>query len=226
MNTKTAKEILKKVKKDYNQISDSFDETRKYSWKEFELALPYLKKAEKVIDLGCGNGRFYKYIEDKKVKCKYFGLDNSEELIKKAKTNFKNAKFKLVDILKISQINESFDFAASIASIHHIPSKELRKKAIIEIGRILEKSGTLFITAWNLFQPKYKKYIWQSRFRHIYSFGKYDWHDTFIPWGKSGIKRYYYAFKKKELRKLLSENGFKILEEQTGNNFVFICTKK
>ena len=225
MNTKTAQELLKKVKEDYNKISEEFHQTRQHGWSEFNQAIKYIKNSDEIIDIGCGNGRFYSYLRDKR-NCSYLGIDNNKDLIKKASHSFKNTKFKLGDILKIPQKDGNSDFAASIASIHHIPSKELREKAIIEISRVIKKNGTLFLTAWNLFQPKYKKYIWQSRLRHIYSFGKYDWHDTFIPWGKSGVKRYYYAFTGKELRKLLSENGFKILEEKTGNNFVFICTKK
>jgi hypothetical protein len=91
--------------------------------------------------------------------------------------------------------------------------------------RILKEKGTLIITVWNLFQPKYKKYIWKSRLRHILSFGKYDSRDTFIPWGKTGVNRYYYAFKPKEFIKLV-DNKFEIIKEIKGNNLIYICRKK
>ena len=72
---------------------------------------------------------------------------------------------------------------------------------------------------------KYKKHIWKARRKHLSSLGKYGPRDTFIPWSNSGINRYYYAFKTKGLRKLLEENGFKVILEHTARNILFICKK-
>ncbi|MFH1218676.1 MAG: class I SAM-dependent methyltransferase [Candidatus Peregrinibacteria bacterium] len=222
MHKKTAKKLLKKVKQDYSQISDEFDKTRQTNWKEFEIFLPYIKNSQKVADLGCGNGRLYKFLK-KHTKINYIGIDNSAQLLNKAKKAFPKAKFINANLTLLPNIK--VDLCLAIASLHHIPSKPLRQKAIKQFHKILKKNGTLIITVWNLFQPKYKKYIWKSRIRHILSLGKYDARDTFIPWGKTKVKRYYYAFKPKELRKLL-QNKFEILKEEKSNNFTLICRKK
>lgn len=222
MKKETREEILKKVVKDYDQIAKEFDTTRQYNWKEFEIFLPYIKDNDKLLDIGCGNGRFYKFIS-KHRKVKYTGLEKSKNLIKAAKKQNK-AKFVQGDMLSLPFKDNSQNTITAIASIHHIPSKELRKKAIREMNRTLDKEGTLIITAWNLFQPKYKKYIWQSRLKSLLSLGKYDARDTFIPWNNK-TKRYYYAFKEKELEKLLTQNGFKIIKKNKGRNFTFICKK-
>lgn len=224
MNEKTTKFLLEKVKKDYSNISDDFNKTRKHSWKEFEGFLKYIKNDQKIVDLGCGNGRFYEFIKKHK-KIQYTGIDNNSPLLTKAKKTYSEASFIKGDLLKIPIQNGKIDTVISIASFHHIPSIKLKEKAINEIYRILKNKGILIITVWNLFQKKYKRYIWQARIKHILSFGKYDSLDTFIPWGKTEVKRYYYAFKFKELKKLL-EKKFKILEGYKGNNLVFICRKK
>lgn len=227
MNQKTAKKLLQKVVEDYNKISEDFDKTRKSDWKEFELFLDYIKNGQFVADLGCGNGRFYKFIS-KHREIKYLGIDNNEKLLEKARKDFKKdekEEFVKGDLISLPLDNEMVDIAVSIASLHHIPSTDFRNKSIQEIHRILKKEGILILTVWNLFQPKYKKYIWKSRLRYILSFGKYDTRDTFIPWGKSGVKRYYYAFTAKELKALLKPH-FEIIKEQHENNFVFICKKK
>ncbi|MFH1284373.1 MAG: class I SAM-dependent methyltransferase [Candidatus Peregrinibacteria bacterium] len=224
MNEKTANELLKKVAEDYKKLSDEFDTTRKYDWKEFEFFLPYIKNNDFLVDLGCGNGRFFQFIHKHK-KIKYLGIDNNPPFIKKAQKTYKNATFIEGDMLNIPVEDKKADIVISIAALHHIPSKKLRAATIEEMHRILRKNSTLMLTVWNLFQPKYKKYIWKSRLKHILSLGKYDSRDTFIPWGKSGIKRYYYAFKEKELKNLL-EKKFKIIKEIKGNNLVFICRKK
>jgi ubiquinone/menaquinone biosynthesis C-methylase UbiE len=225
MNEETAQKLLKKVLEDYNNISEDFDKTRKNSWEEFETFIPYIKPNQKLADLGCGNGRFYKFIK-KHCQISYTGIDNNSPLLQKAQESYPEAKFIKGDLLKIPLKNDSQDIAIAIASLHHIPSNKYRTKAIKEIHRILKKNGILILTVWNLFQPKYKKYIWKSRIRHLLSFGKYDSRDVFIPWGKSGVDRYYYAFKQKELEKLLEKNKFEIIKETKENNLIFICKKK
>lgn len=222
MKEKVAQKLLKKVIKDYSHISEDFDQTRQHQWKEFEAFLPYLKENSSVVDIGCGNGRFYKFLKEK-LKTHYTGIDNNPELIKIAKKTFKEANFIQGDLLKIPLKTASIDTALEIASLHHIPTKKLRLEAIKELYRILKNNGIAIITVWNLFQPKYKKYVWKARLKSL--FGKYEARDTFIPWSKTGINRYYYAFKAQELRNLLEKQGFEVIKETHGNNFVFICKK-
>lgn len=224
MRDKTAKKLLLKVTTDYNQISTEFHITRKHDWKEFEMFLPYIENNQKIADLGCGNGRFYKFISEKR-DVNYLGIDNSKKLLEKAQESFPKAKFVKGDLLKLPLKEKKIDVAVAIASIHHIPSKKLRQKAIQEMNRILKENGLLIITVWNLFQPNYKKYIWKARLRKLLSLGQYDSRDTLIPWGKTGVKRYYYAFKQSELRQLLEKNNFKIIQEDSGNNFLIIAQK-
>ena len=84
MRRKTAKDILKNVKKTYSTIAEDFSGTRKMDWAEFELILPYISDGDKVADIGCGNGRFYKFINSKK-KIKYIGIDNRSKTPKQSR---------------------------------------------------------------------------------------------------------------------------------------------
>lgn len=215
MDEKTAKSLLKKVVDDYDDISDEFDKTRKNKWKEFETFLPYIKDGDNLADIGCGNGRFYEFLKEYK-NINYTGVDNSKSLLDKAKKAH-NVSFIPGDHLRIPIKDKTQDVVVSIASLHHIPSDDYRDKAISELSRILKDKGILILTVWNLFQPKYIKYIGQNH--------KYDPQDAFIPWGKSGINRYYYAFKEAELERLLEEY-FEIKKSYKGNNLVYICKKK
>lgn len=225
MRQKTSKKLLEKIQNDYNFIAEEFDQTRQNNWEEFELFLEYIKNGDNLADLGCGNGRLYAFIKQHR-KINYTGIDISKNLIEKAKKAHPEVQFMLGDLLSLPLGNENFDTVTAIASLHHIPSNKLRKKALQEMHRILKKDGILILTNWNLFQPKYKKYIWKSRFRSILTLGKYNSRDTFIPWRKSGINRYYYAFTENELKGLLDATGFEIITARTKNNFLFICQKK
>jgi len=86
-----------------------------------------------------------------------------------------------------------------------------------EISRVLKKDGEAFITVWNIYQPKYKKYMRANFFQKIYrtiidaynvSFGL---HDAFIPFGNEKIPRYVHGFTPKEFERL-SKPNFSLLE--------------
>lgn len=224
MRQKTAQKLRLKVVEDYDNIAKEFDTTRKVEWESFPLILPYVKDRDYIVDLGCGNGRVLSFLE-KHRDIKYLGIDNSKNLLELARKNHDKAQFIHAHMLELPIETGSVDTALAIASLHHIPSRELRIKAVKEANRILKNNGLYILTAWNLFQPKYKKHIWLARLKWFFSFGKYDSRNTFIPWGKTGIKRYYYAFKLNELKKLLEDNGFEIIKTHIDNNFVMICQK-
>lgn len=229
MRKEDAQKLLQKVKRDYAKIAEEFNQTRKMDWKEFTDFLPYVKDGDRVYDIGCGNGRLYDFLS-KNLKIKYTGIDNNKELLQFAEKQHKKCsanvcEFKEGDLLKIPAKSEIADMVFTVAALHHIPSKSLRKKAMEELHRITKRKGIFIVSVWNLFQPKYKKYIWKSRIRKLISLGKYDSRDTLIPWGKSGVTRYYYAFKESELKDLLEQSGFEIIKRKKGNNLVFICRK-
>jgi ubiquinone/menaquinone biosynthesis C-methylase UbiE len=224
MRQKTAKKLLQKVVEDYDNIAKDFSGTRKVEWQSFPLILPHIKDNDYIVDIGCGNGRVLNFLE-KHRQIKYLGIDNSKNLLELAKENHAKSQFIHGDMLNLPVESKTADKALAIASLHHIPSRELRAKAVQEAHRILKEKGLYILTVWNLFQPKYKKYIWRARMKWLLSFGKYDSRDTFIPWGNSGVNRYYYAFTLEEVKKLLIDNGFKILEDYVSDNFVLICQK-
>lgn len=224
MREKTAKAILANVKKTYSLIAEDFSKTRNKDWAEFKELSSYLKPSDKLLDIGCGNGRFYSFLS-KKFPISYLGIDNSKNLLKEAKRLNKKAKFKKGNILNLPLKNNSFSIASCIAILHHIPSKKLREKALKEISRILKPRGRLLLTVWNLLpQEKYKKQVEKACRKWLYTLGKYEKRGLLIPWGNRKIARYYYAFKEKELEKLLSKY-FKIIKKTVGKNLLYVCEK-
>ena len=235
MKEKTAKELLKKVKEDYEKIAEEFDNTRRWLWPEFDFFKPYIKKGQTILDVGCGNGRLYELIREFD-DINYTGIDNNERLIKLAQKNYTRTQFVVDDLLSFDK-SYIADLMFSIAAFHHLPSVELRKKTIRNLKRNLKDDGVLILTVWNLFQKKYKKQVIKAFFRYIFTLGKYDWNDTFIPWGKTGVKRYYHAFTPRELWSLFENNGFEIIEMfytkkgkkvdfVNSHNICLICKKK
>ena len=102
-----------------------------------------------------------------------------------------------------------FDKIYCVASFHHLPGKNYRMQALENMKSVLKPDGMLVISVWNLWQKKYRKHIFKS----LLNLHKYDFADTFIPWGKTGVNRYYHAFTIYEMRNLLRESGFYLVDE-------------
>jgi len=211
MRKKITDKIRGLVKEAYGAIAGEFDRTRKRQWLEFQHFLEFIENDVKVLDLGCGNGRFYELLKPKKVD--YLGIDNSSSLLEKARENFPDAKFKLGDMVDLDLSDGSFDAILSIASFHHIPSRKLRKKVVDEMYRVLKSDGVLIITVWNLFQWKYLVNLVKAITSFILHFGfKYAWNDLWIKWGGHIQKRYYHAFLPKEFISYFKKKNWKIEE--------------
>lgn len=209
MHKKYSDKIRELVKHAYDAIASEFDQTRKSQWLEFQHFLEYVENHVKVLDLGCGNGRLYDLLKDKKVD--YLGLDNNSTLLEKARSNFPAAKFQLGDMVDLDMSDESFDVVFSIASFHHIPGRKLRRRAVGEMHRVLRSDGILILTVWNLFQWKYLAPLMRSVFFCIVHLGlKYAWNDLWIKWGRHPVKRYYHAFLPRELLHYFKSNDWKI----------------
>lgn len=225
MREKKAKKLLKQVKKNYDIIAEEFSETRNYIGKEFDHLLPFLKEARQIVDIGCGNGRFAGFIKEKNLSCKYLGIDNSTRLIQIAKEKHPHQFFMEGDQLDLPVDNEATDLILCIRTFHHLPSSRMRRKALSEMSRVLKPNGILIISVWNLWQNKYWKELTKAVLRSIFTLGSFAFNDTFIPW-KRKQKRYYHAFTKRELQKLVLKSGFTVLRLfEVGKDFIIIAQK-
>lgn len=194
MKEEDAKKIINDLRRDYNLVSSSFARSRDRLWPEMKFLFDYAKDGERVLDLGCGNGRFSNYLG----KADYTGVDFSEGMIREAEKRFPKKKFLVSDALNLPFEENYFDKVYSIAVIHQIPSDNYRLQMLAEIKRVLKKEGTVFLTAWKMGEDE-KKLCQKTSFggQNIYL----------------KRKRYYYLFAEKELSLLLKKTGFVVYKE-------------
>src|SRR4030043_722081 len=210
MDKDFAKYLLEKTKEDYNLIAEDFSKTRQSIWPETQFLLDkYSVAGEKILDLGCGNGRYFEYFKNKNLN--YFGTDISEKLIEIAKKKYPGVNFQAADGLSLPFSDNFFDKLLSIAVLHHIPSKELRIHFLKEAKRILKPGGILILTVWNFKEIKEFSLLFKSIVLKILGLSKLDFGDFLEPWSKK-TKRYYHYFLKNELIDLIKEAGFEIKE--------------
>jgi len=213
MDKTTADNLLKIVHNNYNEIAADFNLTRKKEiWPEIIRLAESVKDGDKVLDLGCGNGRLIETLKDKEIE--YLGVDNSEELIKLAQKNYPGYKFIVSDILNLENIeSQKFDYIFCLATLQHLPSQDLRIKVLREMKLLLSDQGQIIISNWNMrSQRKYRFLILKTFWQRIIGKNKLEFGDILFPWknsrGEIMSERYYHAFRKKELLKLARQAGF------------------
>lgn len=224
------KQLIDEVIATYNSIGEDFDATRRTMWPEFvalkEKINSKMQNSKfrnagilRILDSGCGNGRLAHYLSD--LPLDYYAFDGSKTLISQAKKWWKKvedsqlrAHFSVGNILT-KKFTTPFDVIISSAVIHHLPTPALQLKYLKHQNSMLADDGFVYVTAWNLWQPKYEDLIDPQT------------HGSQISWGKSEHTRFYYAFTKSELIALLGQAGFTTLEEiPSKHNFSFIAWKK
>lgn len=209
MEKEYAKYLLSKTTKDYNLIAEDYARTRGFTW-DIEQLAEYVLPGEKILDLGCGDGRLLKIFKDKEID--YVGVDSSEKLIEIANRNYPKLKFQVADALNLPFPNNYFGKIFSIRVLHHFPSKEFRYQFLKEARRVLRPEGLLILTVWNVWGCRDKRNLIKlikGTFLKIIGLSKLDFGDTLIPWGNK-VSRYYHYFTKNELKKLIEKSGFKI----------------
>lgn len=225
MDREYAKYLLEKTRQDYNLIAEHFSRTRERIWPEMKFLFDdYLIPGERILDIGCGNGRFFEVFKGKRVD--YFGIDNSEKLIEIAKRRYPEKeflpstkekgvtehkgvhRFQVADALNLPFPDNYFDKVYSIAVLHHIPSEEFRLRFLKEARRVLKQEGLLILTVWNLW-PRFIKLIFKFGLLKLIGQSKLDFKDILKPW-QNISQCYFHCFTKTELEKLVKRAGFKI----------------
>lgn len=218
MDKEYAEYLLRKTKEDYNLIAEDFSRTREHVPEDRKsLLLQYIFPGDKILDLGCGNGRFFEIFENLRIS--YFGVDNSEKMIKMAKNKYPKGNFETASALKLPFPINYFDKIFSFAVFHHIPSEDFRLQFLKEAKRVLKPKGILILTVWDL-NPlkmiligewKRTRSFLKYQILKIFGISKLDFGDFFIPW-QNFIPRYIHYFTKNEFKKIVEKSDFKVKE--------------
>lgn len=111
------------------------------------------KNEDKILDVGCGDGKVTAYLLSKLTNGKVLGIDISPSMIKFAKGNFKNfpnLDFEICDARNLP-FAEEFDVVTSFSCIHWI---EYQQEVLNKMAASLKKNGRLYL----YFAPKYEGY--------------------------------------------------------------------
>ncbi len=229
MDLKLAKKLIVQTNQYYAHNAHSFAGARQRGWPLMLTLLQYIKKGDRVLDLGCGSGRFFPLVQQQGAH--YLGIDFSRTMLSEARRMYPQAEFRLGDILDLPKFDQPFDIIIVLAVLHHLPHKEMREKAVRNIAANLQAGGYALVSNWNLARTAFWKQRWTQIGRRILRRNQLGWRDTLY-----GGKRYYHGFRKREIVGLLRQAGLKIIKNYyekdgrrvnrwSGKNLVTIAQK-
>jgi len=136
-------------KADYSRIASSYDKGRSLSDQNMELWLGLIfeyskvREGARVLDLGCGTGRFTLPMA-KQLHYRMVGADYSNEMLEKARGKDINGdiEWDYQDAQNLSYHDNSFDLVFISHLLHHVDSPI---QVLKECKRILIDSGTIII---------------------------------------------------------------------------------
>lgn len=124
----------------------------RYGWFNWIYDKINLSQNEKLLEIGCGDGKLWKKGKDKiPLNSQVILSDISEGMINDAKENLKDIKanftFQIADCVNLPFEDESFD---KVSANHMLFYVKDRKKAFSEINRVLKKDGYFYCSTYGL----------------------------------------------------------------------------
>ncbi|KAF9633960.1 putative trna (uracil-5-)-methyltransferase trm9 protein [Lasiodiplodia theobromae] len=192
----------------YEQIASHFSETRYKPWPIVERFLNGLPAGAVGLDIGCGNG-------------KYLAVNPNVYIVA-------SDRALVADTLSLPHPPAAFDFAISIAVIHHLSTPERRVEATRAILDHLKPEGTALVYVWAL-EQKDSRRGWDEGHEQ----------DVMVPWvmnknqpkktkkkdaapeeptdaapteGPKTFHRYYHLYRKGELEHDIELAGGEVVE--------------
>ncbi len=180
----------------YSTHAEQFSNTRKSAWGGWiKFIAEYKTKIQsptRILDLGCGNGRFFEFSKENLDLKSYMGVDYSNILLNIAKQkigdqkkglhflniNLNNEKWELGNAPEKEQIstdrieNQRFDLIVAFGLQHHFSSFEIRKYFLNKINDLLSPEGIGVVTYWQFLDyPRYQKKVKALTGKNDYSMG-------------------------------------------------------
>ncbi|KAG6868272.1 hypothetical protein C0993_005557 [Termitomyces sp. T159_Od127] len=203
----------------YDEIASHFSSTRYKPWPVISAFMSSLSTGYIGLDAGTGNGKYLPLPLSRPTDIFTVGLDRSIKLLQIARTAGGSQQIREVvwgDVLDHGWRPGVFDYAISIATIHHLATHERRIQAV---QRLLEsvspRHGRILIYVWAIEQDELsKRKVIGDDEANLQDKGR----DVIIPWVLASQKgahtdltepqvfnRYYHMFAKGELSGLVHD---------------------
>lgn len=236
MKDDTAQRLLAINRAFYRRHADDFTRTRRQAWPGWERLLPLLHGRERLLDVGCGNGRFGRFWAraqnetsrreeqslaranaDPGTARQYHAIDASLPLLRETAQTmraFPHVKTRLEwrDVFSDPPRHGRYPLIVLLGVLHHIPGRRRRAALLRALGERLSADGVLIVTFWRFgADPRLRGRTlpWPDVLAD-----QVEANDYLLPWGdrELGAVRYCHHFDEDEERELVAASGLRLAQ--------------
>ena len=196
----------------YEERADEFNETRERPWRGwktlFDRIANLIAPSPVILDLGCGNGRFARFLERRGEPFTYYGVDASPlalEHAKKRLAELENIHLLRHDFITSSSVlpsslqPKSFHLIVSFGVLHHVPGRNERLRLLTSLADSVAERGLLAYTVWRFDRfPRFVKKLvpWKDFLdasSSVLDVNQLEPGDHIMTWGSTPAYRYCHA---------------------------------
>lgn len=216
----------------YRRRAGEFSATREFPWPGWIRLMEHFKARSnaRVLDVGCGNGRFAAYLAEQlatrqpagAAPLEYFGADASAPLLAFAARRTLpslRAHFTELDFVRAPTELPAcppgpFDLVVLLGVLHGVPGHAQRRALVREAARRVVPGGLLAMTCWRFAEiERFKRRLvswdtYNAGATEPVERGELERGDHLLPWGRgSSAVRYCHATDEPELERLVCGLG-------------------
>ena len=213
MKYKVVQDLLTLNRIFYDSVAEPFAQSRARPQPGFTLLLEHLPQpCPHLLELGCGEGRFGRFLLERGVIEQYTGVDFSAALLAKAAANTPGT-FLERDISQPGCLDGLGQFAAMacLAVLQHIPGRENRVQLLREMREHVAERGRALISTWQFLDSarQQRKIVDWSQVG--LSRDEVETNDYLLTWQRGGTAlRYVCQIDQPELTALAQAAGWRL----------------
>lgn len=202
---------------------------------ESDLLYKYINNHGKLLEAGTGGGRISLELSNKFQKLDIVAFDFVEDMIDAAKRKSDKIDFMVLDASNLSVFqDETFHYAIYLQQIVSLVPEEKIFDVLSEAYRVLKKDG-IIIFSFLYYQGRKINIPLSVLINIIRAIRGEKWQKQSLPWLRLGGKINWklfankqattYWFEEEEIRKILEQIGFTIIEIKKDNMLYMVCSK-
>lgn len=244
MHPAVQQQLLALNRRFYATVAEEFDRTRQ-GVPAGMLSLAQMLRARlstpaRVLDAGCGNGRFARALAESDVTAAYTGVDGDAQLLalaeaQTAELDGLTCRFAEADLAQsvwLEQAIPPYDAVVSLAVIHHFPGYTLRLRVLKEMASLLAPGGLLALSTWQFLASE--RLAQRTLDWEVVGLTAADIEpgDALLPWNQGAhAVRYVHHLDLAEVEHLVADCGLRIVETfradgKEGNLNLFVVAQQ
>ncbi len=217
MRAETATRIIEINRQFYQNFGTEFSRTRGRIQSGVRKVMDGIGRDLPLLDVGCGNGEFIRQLAENGHRAPILGVDFSLPLLEDARLIPKgfSATFQALDITEKEwrAIPDNWSVITCFATLHHIPSEEMRFRILRNIYQRLAPDGQFIHSNWQFMNSEKLRQRIQPWDVVGLNAADVDEGDYLLDWRSGGTGyRYAHQYSERELAYLASESGFKVAD--------------